>query len=502
MDNNSIKSLQIIYEGLWTDPVARFFLLIIFGWLLAGLLSLRVKLPQAKKFVMITPSALTTLGILGTFIGILLGLAQFDVNAIDKSVPALLDGMKLAFATSITGISSSLVFKGIAAFFGRYGDSDAQVTPSDILASLNGISEKTGQAAEDNKTAMTELRNAISSDKDSSLITQVQKLRTTVSDGQDELIKEFKEFANHMAENNQKALIEALEGVIRDFNEKLTEQFGENFKQLNLAVGKLVEWQEAYKEHLEIYDERLNTAVDALGSSEQALTSVKEATDKIPAAVELLNPISKMLIEQLEILEESLESVKNLREKTDSAFPTIEENLNRLTSNFSENVTTLLDKSNQAVEHSGETFETISTSYETILDGAKTTQEKFGIAIEETASKMSEVAEQQFSKHGKMIEDTTSRIAEMAEEQFTKHGQLIENSASQSDKAIQDSWIKSAENINGQFEQFDSEMQKELTRAMEQLGNSLASISEKFVNDYTPLTQKLQALVETARRVD
>ena len=79
-------------------------------------------------------------------------------------------------------------------------------------------------------------------------MTQVQKLRTTVDDGQKELIKEFKDFAEHMVENNQKAIIEALENVIKDFNEKLTEQFGENFKQLNEAVEKLVDWQDRYKE--------------------------------------------------------------------------------------------------------------------------------------------------------------------------------------------------------------------------------------------------------------
>ena len=553
MENNSIKSLQVIYEGLWLDPVAQFFLLIIIGWLGLGLILLRLPSPRARKFVMVTPSALTTLGILGTFIGILLGLAQFDVNAIDKSVPALLDGMKLAFATSITGISSSLLFKGVAAFFGQVGGHDSQVTPSDILAALNSINEKASQAAEDNKNSMLELRNAISSDKDSSLITQVQKLRTTVSDGQEELIKEFKEFASHMAENNQKAIIEALEAVIRDFNEKLTEQFGENFKQLNLAVEKLVEWQEEYRKHLEVYDERLKSAVVALECSEEALSSVKDATDKIPAAVELLDPTTRMLIKQLEILEESLKSIHSLREKTDGAFPTIEGNLERITSNFSENVTGLLDKSNKAVEQSGKSFETISSGYESILEGAKTTQEKFGLAVEETVSQMSEAAEKQFTEHGEMIEETASRIAEaaehqftsakttqekfglaveetisqmseaaekqfakhgemietttskvadMAEKQFTKHGQLIENSAAQSDKAIQEAWVESAKKINSQFEQFDNEMQKELSRAMEQLGKSLASISEKFVSDYTPLTQKLQKLVETARNTD
>lgn len=54
-----------------------------------------------------------------------------------------------------------------------------------------------------------------------------------------------------MAENNSKAFIQALEEVIKDFNNKITEQFGDNFKQLNLAVGALLTWQENYKNYIE-----------------------------------------------------------------------------------------------------------------------------------------------------------------------------------------------------------------------------------------------------------
>ena len=49
-------------------------------------------------------------------------------------------------------------------------------------------------------------------------------------------------FSKNVAESVAKLatdeLIEALKTVIEDFNAKITEQFGENFKQLNEAVGK------------------------------------------------------------------------------------------------------------------------------------------------------------------------------------------------------------------------------------------------------------------------
>ena len=61
-----------------------------------------------------------------------------------------------------------------------------------------------------------------------------------------------------------KALIEALRDVIRDFNAKLTEQFGDNFKQLNEAVGKLLVWQNQYTTHIETMTARHVTIVDSM----------------------------------------------------------------------------------------------------------------------------------------------------------------------------------------------------------------------------------------------
>ena len=53
------------------------------------------------------PSLLTSLGVLGTFLGITLGLINFDPANIDNSIKDLLNGLKLAFLTSIVGMSLS-----------------------------------------------------------------------------------------------------------------------------------------------------------------------------------------------------------------------------------------------------------------------------------------------------------------------------------------------------------------------------------------------------------
>jgi hypothetical protein len=53
-------------------------------------------------------SMIVSLGILGTFSGIILGLWDFDSQKIFESVPKLLDGLKLAFLTSIFAMALSV----------------------------------------------------------------------------------------------------------------------------------------------------------------------------------------------------------------------------------------------------------------------------------------------------------------------------------------------------------------------------------------------------------
>ncbi len=61
----------------------------------------------------VIPSLLTSLGILGTFIGLMRGLGGLDMSDATKTmegIPQLIGGMTFAFMTSIAGISCSLVF--------------------------------------------------------------------------------------------------------------------------------------------------------------------------------------------------------------------------------------------------------------------------------------------------------------------------------------------------------------------------------------------------------
>ena len=62
-----------------------------------------------KRLLEMVPDIFTSLGILGTFVGLVWGLKNFEPSnyeAMTTSVASLVDGIKVAFLTSIYGISS------------------------------------------------------------------------------------------------------------------------------------------------------------------------------------------------------------------------------------------------------------------------------------------------------------------------------------------------------------------------------------------------------------
>ena len=66
-----------------------------------------------KRLLEMAPDIFTSLGILGTFIGLVWGLKNFqptDYEVMTTSVSALVDGIKVAFLTSIYGVALSVVY--------------------------------------------------------------------------------------------------------------------------------------------------------------------------------------------------------------------------------------------------------------------------------------------------------------------------------------------------------------------------------------------------------
>lgn len=100
-----IKDIIPYISYLWIVIV----LVVIWAWFYINHQKNNEKLIAKRHWIEMIPSAVSTLGVLGTFLGITLGLLCFNTQDLTTSIPELLDGLKTAFFTSLAGMIGSLI---------------------------------------------------------------------------------------------------------------------------------------------------------------------------------------------------------------------------------------------------------------------------------------------------------------------------------------------------------------------------------------------------------
>ncbi|NIY90401.1 hypothetical protein HCZ64_24790, partial [Vibrio campbellii] len=154
-------------------------------------------LGKAPRFTASTANILTSLGILGTFAGIVVGLMDFDPQNIDGSIESLLGGLKTAFLTSLAGMAGSIFYKAALGLIPQKElDESKSVGPEEIFS----VMSQQLQASTEQLNASNELLSAIKGDEDSSLTSQIKNLRTDINDGQRTLNDQFKQTTERNAE--------------------------------------------------------------------------------------------------------------------------------------------------------------------------------------------------------------------------------------------------------------------------------------------------------------
>lgn len=103
------------------------------------------KLIENRRWINQLPSLVSTLGVLGTFFGITIGLLNFDSYDLNASIPLLLSGLKTAFFTSLAGMTGSLILsKMVASSYDNFdkGLSDINVAAGQICQSVQQMGEE------------------------------------------------------------------------------------------------------------------------------------------------------------------------------------------------------------------------------------------------------------------------------------------------------------------------------------------------------------------------
>ena len=285
-----------------------------FSTVLISLVGLLFHIRWSRRATSLGPTILTTLGIFFCFAGIAWGLLDFDPNNVRSGVPHLLGGIRTAFWSSVVGIFWALTLKIRVALFG-----DAPVSRA-----------QEGSTVDDLARLLVQLNRSFAGGDDFSLLTQTKLLRADSNERIDRLTGAFDRYAENIAETNTKALVSALSEVIRDFNVKLTEQFGGNFRQLNSGVERLVSWQVQYENQLKALIEQETATRESMTEAALRFTGIVNAASEFSAVARSLQNIVRALNNQSEQLARALMLLSGLIAEVTEGLPIIEQRIGQL----------------------------------------------------------------------------------------------------------------------------------------------------------------------------
>lgn len=405
-----------------------------------GAAAYRLWYRRSTQLVQLAPNATVSLGIFGTFVGVYIGLQGFDVQDISASIPLLLDGLKTAFMTSIWGIAVSI---GLRLLYGRLDDAEADgsVQSDDPMVLLQGILngvEKLGTQTEQQTQHMAE---AIQRLNDSAEL-RTQTMLGEMAQTREAMVSSFDAFSDRLTENGMDALVEALEKVIRDFNALLGELVGSAFQDLRDAVTRLVDWQGNYRDDMETMQERLDVLLSQSASSTDVLNRSAES---------------------LALVDERLGSTTRSLEKLTLHSADLEQHVEALRGQNAQ-----LQASLESVHNLGESAKDVIP---TVDKQVREMVDSLVRAASDSASNL----ERANTSLSAFVETTTQTLQQSVEAQ--------------------------TESMQAAMTQLDASLEEELTKALNSLAGSLAALSERFVRDYQPLTERLREVVRLAETV-
>ena len=477
---------------------------IIFGILVAYILYFFLKEKQYSKESVLGNIA-STIGVLGTFVGISIGLWKFNPNDITSSVPLLLSGMKIAFATSIIGMAASIFMKYIAL------KNEDEENIDDIMELFN--------------TMIAESRNVnntlIENQKQTENV--LNKVSEIWASHQENLTVELKSEILNLNNNT----ISKQEELIGEFK-----KLGECFTLLNSGVNNLLTWQENYKETIENTTKELETVIQTIHNADESIESIsknssliKENNENLSEVLKEINKTQNVIIESnksiIEISNTAKESIPQINEhftnidsrtKESTAYlqTLISENLNNIKSYLEKITEDVLSKTTQSIYENNRQFKyeisehisqckmliySLKDLIPDINEHLLSTQKRFNKTLihfnEEVQNSLRENT-LEINKQVQLLKENTANINNTLDDTISESTKRLENITIATSNQIKTMAEEMEKLCVRKIEKLDNTLIEEFTDALSCLAGQLVTISEGFSEDYYRLLEELK----------
>lgn len=320
------------------------------------------------------PSALTTLGVLGTFLGITIGLYDFKTANISDSITDLLEGLKMAFGTSIAGMTTSII---VNSWINRISDEFDQIIPSSEQDALNRICTSIETMSLKNNDLQIRMISLLEKQYNgfSTLLEEIKNTESRMLDVNTEIIGIHNQF-----DNVEKYIVLLSDNYLKMQNEHLTIQkdiLNESKNLSSVVKSEIISIKTGMEENGHLMEDKFNEFSTLMRKNNvEALVEVmKKVTEEFNYQMKEL--LDRLIQENFKELNKSVERLNSWQEDNKQMIIELTDQYRDMTVRFKD-TSDILDKvannTHVLVKDDGKLQRLISELQKVLIDDSKFTE--------------------------------------------------------------------------------------------------------------------------------
>jgi len=451
-------------------------------------------------------NAMTGLGIFGTFVGLVVGLHAFDTTSAEtltNSISPLIEGIKVAFYTSIFGVVLSLVYGTFyrnyiveaysalhefeSAYYKFLGQHPDNTAISKLLQYQESQTDSMNQFAEDISIAIAdviedkimpsltsipyEIAGAINETMAPTIMqmnNQLESVATNLTDAQRALPSQIANAVNEVmnptmlqlnsqfesvADRLANAQSEGVERIVNQFVAQMQEVMGGQFDSLKNSIQAICEWQEK-----------------TVAVLDETLASITKNTDDLVT----VNTVLEQSIVKLEHYIEQLDEVQTRNdERTEEILVSFNTTSDNIVS-MSERLADIFNSTNEIVQGVSENMNTLQGSSDAIME-----------LVSVQTSHLRENSEL-ISQYAETMSVTISKQAEEVGQAISVQAQAVSQAINEEAEHVTQAIVKQAEEVNriiNEDAKVMNQMCEEITDSFEVASAQMAQASNQLIHN-------------------
>ena len=469
-------------------------------------------LQKHKRTIDAFPSIVSTLGVFGTFLGITIGLAGFDVSDLTRSIPILLGGLKTAFFTSLCGMGGSLILRHCCTDI-KFDKEDGGVSSTD--AAIKELGKGVREMSTTLVSTLVQNRNEMSQMgmAQASFFNQILEINKSIAGCVTNIDTKLARIS--LLEGEQSTSLNTISLLASNYeasNKRIEESLGEIVDAQSSNVSTFDEMNEELKKFSQILRSEVDDIEDKMEATNKLLTDkfdefsellkksntealvevMKKVTEEFQKQMNAL--ISRLVQENFAKLNESVEKLNTWQEENKAMIESLTKQYHQMEEDFEDSSNTMQEVSENAqklVGNGGRLAQLV-----TALEEAMVNDKKF-IEISKNLSESASLAKDGIEKqdaitnklndwvHGvQVFKDDVQRLINKLEE-LNSIRNYNEQFWQSTKKSMEDGVgiIQSgSEELNKQILNIDKSFYNRLSATLASLDNLIASMAGKYIN--------------------